>query len=121
MADVKYRISKLTATFMLVIALIIDLVELLLALLLVGLVLNRLITLLEWFIFGLWFTILGVPFFTGGKRMATTTGGIIIGLIPGVGALPEFTLSIFLLILISRSEDRDGIIGKAVTQTVDVN
>ena len=55
---------------------------------------------------------LGVSFITSPKRLATMAVQAVAEIIPGLDALPVLTVGTILLIIITRSEDKGGIIGK---------
>ena len=61
---------------------------------------------IKWFLFWLWFTLRGVKFFGNTKRLKIGAGAFVIGLIPVINALPEFTVGIILTIRDVRKEDR---------------
>ena len=100
------RISRFTAFLMVSISVFFDIIEFILALLAVGLILNTIIGIIKWFLFWLWFTLRGVKFFGNTKRLKIGAGAFILGLIPVINALPEFTVGIILTIRDVRKEDR---------------
>lgn len=100
------RISKGIAGLMIVTALIIDIIELVLALFGIGLIINRVITILAWGGFWFWFKTKNVKLLGNRKRRIATIGGALVGFIPVIGALPvELTVAIGRHVVISRIED----------------
>ena len=102
------------AVLMVLFAFLVDILELGLAISMVGLIINRLIVIIKWLVYTFWFYSLGVPIFKlSGKRaqrralvLATT---FIVGMIPVLGALPEFTLGILATVAMTRFEDATGV------------
>lgn len=65
------------------------------------------------FLFILWCWILGLGFMTNYKRFAAMAIQATAGFIPVLNTLPELTLGIIAIVIITRAEDKGGIIGKA--------
>jgi hypothetical protein len=111
----KNRISNGTLTVMAIIAFLFDLLEIALLLIWgVGLVLNRLVVFVKWWIFWFWFGSKDVPFLKLDSKKSVQRFAVIgitsvIGIIPGLGALPEFTIGIIALGLLVKAEDKVGI------------
>lgn len=103
---IKYRIGPLQKILMLTIAAIFDLVEFVLAVLAIGLILNRIITIIEYFIYILWFSVNKISF-TSPKTLKKLGGSFIAEIIPFLGALPMFTVGVYMTIKSSREEDLD--------------
>lgn len=112
----KNRVGVITAGFMVGIALLFDLLQFLFSMLHVipfigtqiAIGVTWFITVLALGIFGLWFTLLGVKYFTGKQvqaKLVALFGPIALELIPLVGALPAITAGVVVLIVISRYED----------------
>lgn len=103
MADDKprSRIDNTTASFMIVVALIFDLLNWIPFV-------NIVIAIIAWLIFGLWFYIKGVGFLNP-RRLATAAGGFLIEVIPLLAWLPGLTTAIIITIIMVKSEDRLGI------------
>lgn len=91
----------------------IDLIEALLTVLIIGTVLNPIISVCADVIFLIWFWTLGVSFVKKPKNLAAMGIQAIIGFIPVLNTLPELTLGVFVLVKITQSEDRGGLLGKA--------
>jgi hypothetical protein len=108
----KERISKAMGWCLISTAAFIDLAEALLTVLAIGLVLNPIISVCADVIFIIWFKILGVSFIKKPKNLAAMGIQALIGIIPGADALPELTVAVFILVKITQSEDRGGLIGK---------
>ena len=104
-----YRISWLTASFMIAIALVLDAIQFVLTLFLLTEPLAELATFIAIPVFGVWFLLLGVNYF-GGKRSTTKVisalGSTVVELIPFVDALPGITLGVGGVIWASRKEDK---------------
>ena len=95
------RIDNVTAGLMITVAVIFDILSLIP-------LLNILVDIIAWLIFGLWFTLRGISFLNP-RRFATFAVSFIVGLIPILSILPELTLAIIATILMVKSEDRLGI------------
>lgn len=104
----KMRIGALQALLMIGVSVLFDIAELILAFFAIGLIINRIIVIVKWVIFLLWFWFNGVHIIRNPKRRATAGITAIAGLIPIIGALPEFTIGIILTIKDARREDRVG-------------
>jgi predicted tellurium resistance membrane protein TerC len=98
--DVTYRIGKGVGIIYILLALIFDILEMVLAFFAIGLVVNRIITLIEYGLFFILFKIKGVLFF---KKKTYTKAGA--ELIPVIGSLPIFTYNVWEVIRDSRKED----------------
>jgi len=103
----KYRIGKTQRFFMVAIAMCFDLLELILAVFLVGAVLNRIITLIEYSIYILWFMFNKIKF-TKPKNLSRLGGTFFIEMIPVLGALPMFSVGVLMTINQSRREDLEA-------------
>jgi hypothetical protein len=102
------RISGGTKIIMLVFAFFLDLIELILAALIAGIFINRLITIFEYFIYWFWFKIKGVSFSSNAKMGRRFGGTAILEMIPVVGALPGFTLGVYMTIKEVEKEDKEN-------------
>jgi len=105
------RIGNFTAVAMTTVALILDLIEIVLVFFGIGLIINRLITFVEYSIFILWFWMLDVNFTkltnkNAEKRLIIMITTAVIEMIPGIGALPAFTFGVVRMIIVTRAEDR---------------
>jgi len=91
------KISLVTAIFMIVTALLCDLLNLIP-------LLNFFVTPVAWLVFFSWFVVLGVPFT---KKIARNSlGALVIGFIPVISMLPETTLAVALNILSVWAEEK---------------
>jgi hypothetical protein len=57
---------------------------------------------------------LGVSFTKNPKNLASMGIQAIIGMIPGADMLPELTVAIIIIVILTRAEDKGGMLGKAV-------
>ncbi len=112
------RIGNVTAGAIIAIALIIDGLQFLLTLTVVGSIIAAAMTFLAGFGFWLWFSILGVKYMgkEGNKKLLISLTAFITELIPIVDALPATTLGVVLIIIQTRIEDARANAGKKVTQ-----
>jgi hypothetical protein len=121
----KQRISNSTMTVMVIIAFLFDLLEIALLLIWgIGLVLNRLVVFIKWWIFWFWFGAKDVPFAKldskkSVQRLAIMAITVLIGIIPGLGALPEFTVGIIALCLLVKAEDKIGVSTNQIDSVVN--
>lgn len=99
------RIGKTTATLMISVSVFFDIVEAILAFFAIGLLINRVLVLIKWSIFLIWFWSNHVYVLKSPKRLKIAGVTFIAGLIPVIGALPEFTLGIVKIIHDIRQED----------------
>src|SRR3989344_4151220 len=113
----KQRIKLWMATIMAVVSLSIDAFNALLNLLGVGEILSSVISPVASFAFVVWFWILGVSFIKNPKKLVAMGGQAIIGLIPVINTLHELTLGVVVTILLTRSEDKGGLLSKATSIT----
>jgi uncharacterized membrane protein len=109
----KYRIGPTQKVFMMAIAILFDLVEFILTLLAVGIIINRIITVVEYFIYILWFSINRVFFFQP-KTMKRLGGTFIAEIFPVIGALPMFSVGVHMTIKQSRLEDLENFNNKNI-------
>lgn len=115
----KARVGNLSAGFIVGLAIIFDLIQILVSFLhVIPFVGNAIAVVVAWFvavvallIFGLWFWWLGVNYFTGkraGLKLLAVFGTFVIELVPLVDALPAITAGVVLVIIASRVEDFVG-------------
>lgn len=117
----RMRVSVLTALFMMIVALLFDMlqffVSFLHALPVIG---NAAAIVFTWFLgviatisFALWFTLLGVSYFgkNSTKKLTVVIGATVAEMVPIINALPAITLGVAAIILIARSEDSKGASG----------
>ena len=109
----KERIPLWLGACMVIVAACIDAFEAILDVLLIGEVLSPVISVCADVGFWIWFKIRGVGFTKNPKNFATMGTQAIIGLIPGLDILPELTLGVLTIVLMTRSEDKGGLLSKA--------
>lgn len=105
---ITYRVSFVTAFFMLALAAIIDLIQFLLNLTVILIPLTWLFTALAAITFAIWFLIVGVSYFSGkraGLKMVASVGSVVAEFVPVINALPAVTTGVVLVIIVSRIED----------------
>jgi len=110
------RIKIWMGAALIITAISIDLFEMLLEWLGIGIFgLSTLLSVCATIIFWVWFKILGVSFGASPKKFATMMATSILEIIPGLDSLGGFiwTIGIIALVIITRSEDKGGLIGKA--------
>ncbi len=109
-AEIRYRITGVTGCFMIAIAVLLDLLQILFTITLIFALAADLVTFIAAGIFGLWFLILGVSY-TGGSRgmmkFMTAILSSVTELVPVIDAMPALTIGIATIILASRAEDRE--------------
>jgi hypothetical protein len=108
----KERIKVWMATCLVIVALFVDLIQVLLTSVVIGVVLSPIISIAANFLFWIWFKLLDVSFVGNPKNFATFGGAASLEEIPGVDVLPWFTIGIILLIIFTRAEDKGGLVGK---------
>jgi hypothetical protein len=111
----KLRISKIMGALLVIFAISIDLIEMLLEWLGIGILgISTLLSVGTAVIFWIWFKMLGVSFATSPKRFATMALTSVAEIIPGLDAIGGFlwTIGIILLVVMTRSEDKGGVLGK---------
>lgn len=96
-------------------ALFLDAFNALLTVLGVGLVASSVISPVATFGFVVWFWMHSVTFTKSPKKLAAMGIQSVIGLIPVLNVLPELTLGVLITILLTRSEDRGGLLGKTTS------
>lgn len=111
------RIGNVTAGAIIATALVIDGIQFLLTLTVVGSVIAAVMTFLAGFGFWLWFSILGVKYLgkEGNKKLLISLTAFITELIPIVDALPATTAGVILIIIQTRIEDARTNAGKKAT------
>jgi hypothetical protein len=109
----KERIKVWMGAALIITAGSIDAFQALLNVLLVGEVLSTIISICADVIFIIWLWMLGVGFVKSPKKMAAMLIQALVGLIPVINTLPELTIGILAIVLITRSEDKGGMLGKA--------
>jgi hypothetical protein len=100
------RLGTFQAVLLNATAIIIDALQLVLGLMIIGFVLNTLITVMAWLSYFLWYKLLDISFIDAGLRKAVLFMGTgLIEVIPFINGIPTWTLSVILMILIVRHED----------------
>lgn len=108
------RISKIMAAILIIAAFSIDCFEMILEWLGIGVFgLSSLLSICASLAFFIWFKILGVSFTVSPKKFATMAVTSLLEIAPGLDALGGFvwTIGIIILVVITRSEDKGGVIG----------
>ena len=103
-----HRISTVSAGLMIGVAVLIDGIQFLLTLTVIGSLVSMLLSVFVWVAFLLWFALQGVSYFDKG---AATRGfilifSVIVELVPMINALPATTLGVVALVIHTRMEDR---------------
>jgi hypothetical protein len=109
----KQRIKVWMAFAMVITALSFDGFNALLNLVVIGEILSSIISPVATFGFIIWFWLQGVTFIKSPKKLAAMGGQALIGLIPIINTLPELTLGVLVTIILTRSEDKGGLLSKA--------
>jgi hypothetical protein len=107
----KERITKIMAFCMICVAFFIDLIQIILTFFVIGAFISPVITACADVLFICWFWILGVNFTKGSKKILSLLGSSVLELIPAVDTLPAITGFVVYNIVITRAEDKGGIIG----------
>lgn len=111
--ELKTTISNWMGWALIITAGSIDAFQALLNLLIVGQVFSTIISVGADTLFIIWFWLLGVSFIKSPRKLTAMGVQALAGLIPVLNTLPELTLGVMAVVLITRSEDKGGIIGKA--------
>jgi hypothetical protein len=106
------RIKVWVGFILVVMALCVDGVQVLLAGLTIGVVVNSVITAVAYFAFWVIFMILGVSLIENPKKIAAMGGAGLAEIIPILNAFPAFSAGIITVILLTIAEDKGGIIGE---------
>lgn len=114
------RIKTWMAVCLIIFAISVDLTEFLttwLGLVQLGGLLSTIISSVAGFIFWIWYLILGVPAISNPKQFVVRFSTFIIEIIPFIDAIPfiswAWTIGTIVTIIMTRSEDKGGIISKA--------
>ncbi|OHA94131.1 MAG: hypothetical protein A3E02_02005 [Candidatus Zambryskibacteria bacterium RIFCSPHIGHO2_12_FULL_38_34] len=120
----KERIKLWMGGALIIFALCVDLTELVitwLGFVAVGGILSSIVSVVAGFIFWIWFMLLGVPAFSNPKQFAVRAVTFVGEIIPLFDAIPFlsflWTIGTIAAVLMVRSEDKGGIIGKAANMT----
>ena len=106
------RIKIWMAACLVIVAFLIDGIQALFTLLVIGVVLNPVISVGADFLFWLWFQLLGISTISNPKKFFVMLAQAIGESISGVDALPLLTAGVIGIILLTWAEDSGGIIGK---------
>lgn len=121
-SESRQRIKVWMGVAMIVVALTVDIVELVLEWLGIGMVTNVVTTPAFTFIFWLWFLMLGIPFMASPKRFFVFLAQCLAEIIPALDAVGGFfwTAGTIILVLMVRAEDKGGIIGEISGATMNL-
>jgi hypothetical protein len=111
----KERIKIWMGAALVTVALGIDGFQAILNLLVIGEFLSPVISVGADLLFIIWFWMLGLGFIKSPKKFATMGLVALIGLIPALDTLPELTLGILVIVLMTRAEDKGGILRKVAS------
>ncbi len=102
----KSRINMVNAIFLILVALIIDGVQIFLDFIIIGLVVNYIIDIYAWLIFFVWLKLLGISMFNAKGTRTMIFLGVALGieLIPFINALPGWTVFAVLTVINDRSQ-----------------
>ena len=112
MEEKKERIKTWMAACMIIVALCIDLAQAILTAVGIGLILGPIMSVVSYFTYWIWFLMLKVSFTKSPKKLATTGISALIEVF--LSFLPAFTLGVATVIIMTKAEDKGGLIGKAV-------
>ncbi len=105
-----YRITGVSMFFMYSVAIMMDALQGLFTFLVFTAPFAELVTFIAAPLFGLWFLIMGVSFFSGKSatsKVLSALGSTVIELVPFLDALPGITIGVYGVISASRKEDRE--------------
>ena len=113
-AEKRQRIKLWMGAALVITALTIDLLEMLLEWLGIGLVMTFAFAPAGTFLFWLWFKLLDVPFIASPKKFFTLAATNLAEIIPALDALGGFfwTLGTLIIVIMVRLEDKGGVVGK---------
>lgn len=96
----KDKINLGVAFLLVAVALILDGIQFLLTLTVIGSIASPILTVFAWTLFFIWFAMLGVNYFDkdGAVRLFTALASIVTEMIPVINALPAITLGVVALI-----------------------
>jgi hypothetical protein len=125
MAKKDYRIGNFYAIAIITVVILFETLTVLLVFVLgAGLVVNRIVVPIGYFIVWFLFRLKGVNLtsFSGEKarkRVITLAIAFIIGMIPVIGLLPEFLVSIIIILALIRAEDKLGVSTEEITSLTE--
>lgn len=108
-AKTSYRITWVVGGFMLALAIVLDLLQTFFTLSVFLILGTFMVSFMYFAIFGTWLAIIKVPPLGGrytGTKLASMLVGTVVELVPVINALPAMTISILVIILVTRHEDR---------------
>ncbi len=120
----EHRVGNGAAGAMLALALVIDGLQFILTLSVVGSIVASVIAAISAFCFWLWFALLGVKYLgqNGSRKMFIALAASVAELVPFINALPATTIGVLGIIIDSRIEDARTAAGKKVTaRTVEAS
>lgn len=104
-----HKISNITAGFMIMLALLFDLLQFLLTIFVVTALLAELVTFFALCVYGVWFAIMRVNYFSGNKtglKAASAFGSAVLELVPVLDGLPGITMGVIGVIAGTRLEEK---------------
>ncbi len=110
-AHVPHKISNVEAGFMIAVALILDGIQFLFTLFVITSFFSILVTVLAICIFGVWFAIHRVNYFSGrktGAKILSVFGSMFVELVPLIDGLPAITAGVIGIIVSTRLEERSA-------------
>lgn len=107
----KEKISKMMGGAMVATALIIDGFQALLNFFIIGAFVNPVIAFVSTSLFTIWFWMLGVSFVNKPKNIAAMGIQTIIGVLPIINTLPELSLAVLSIVIMTRAENSNGALG----------
>lgn len=110
----KYRIDWLIGGLMIGVAVIYDAIQGFLTFILIGFLVNWIITIWAWLTFYFWFKTKGVSFL--GSKALVLNGGGLAEFIPGFNSLPVWTAAVVALVIMTRAEDALAQVAPAVSK-----
>lgn len=124
MEEKRERIKTWVAACIVIVALCIDLFEMLLTWLGIGFFITPVIVPCVTLIFWIWYKILDVPFVSSPKNFANLTITSLFELIPGLDAIPlisfGWTVGAIIMVIMVRAEDKGGILGEISNMATSV-
>ena len=109
------RISRRMKWLLLSVAALIDIIVLILSFFAIGEVISPIVVGPIWFGFWVWFKILDVSFVENPSRLVASIAQAVGEFIPFISALPFWTTGTYIIIKVTQSEDRGGLLGKVAS------
>jgi hypothetical protein len=109
----KERIKLWMGATLVITAASIDICEAALDVLMIGEFISPVISVCADVGFWIWFKILGVSFTKNPKNFAAMGIQALVGITPGLDILPELTLGVLTIVIVTRNEDKGGLLNKA--------